>query len=309
MIYLQYHVSFFATYLLASAIRHLFMDLKSLQVFQHLASTLHFGKTAEAMYLSPSTLSRMIQRLEEDSGTRLLIRDNRTARLTPAGQKMLQYADSTLQNWQTLLNDIDDKNQILKGELSLFCTVTASISHLPPLLERFKARHPEIEIKLATGNPGESTKRVSEQASDMAIAIHTPIFPEELHFQHLDSVKLILVTPRKHPAKSISDIDWTKEQMILPDIGPSKRIVHHWLSEQGIRPRVYASVGGNEGILSMVALACGIAIIPEIVVKCSSIADKVNMLSINNIESYRLGLCCLKKRRQDPIINAFFEQV
>lgn len=284
------------------------MDLKSLQAFQHLANTLHFGKTADALFLSPSTLSRVIQRLEEESGSRLLIRDNRTARLTPAGQKMLQYADTTLQSWQQLLSEIDDKNQILRGDLSFFCTVTASMSHLPPLLERFKTQYPEVEIKLATGNPGESTKRLSEQVTDMAIAIHTPNFPEELHFEHLDSVSLIMVLPKSHSAQKISDIDWTKEQMILPDIGPSKRIVHHWLSEQGIRPRVYASVGGNEAILSMVALGCGIAIVPEIVVSHSSIADKVNMISINNIESYRLGLCCLKKRRNEPIINAFFQQ-
>jgi LysR family positive regulator for ilvC len=285
------------------------MDLKSLQVFQHLANTLHFGKTADAMFISPSTLSRMIQRLEDEAGTRLLLRDNRTARLTPAGQKMLQFAETTVQNWQKLLNDIDDKNQILRGELSFFCTVTASISHLPPLLERFNSQYPEIEIKLATGNPGESAKRVSEQLCDMAIAIYTPNFPQELLFQHIDKVSLVLIVPRSHGARKISDIDWTKEQMILPDSGPSKRIVHHWLSEQGIRPRVYATVGGNEAILSMVALGCGIAIIPEIVVQYSAIAEKVQILSISNIESYRLGLCCLKKRRNEPIINAFFEQV
>lgn len=285
------------------------MDLKSLQAFQHLAGTLHFGKTADAMFLSPSTLSRAIQRLEEEAGSRLLIRDNRTARLTPAGQKMLQYADSTLQNWQKLLSEIDDKNQILRGDLSFFCTVTASMSHLPPLLDRFKSQYPEVEIKLATGNPGESARRVSEQLSDMAIAIHTPNFPEELHFEYLDKVSLVMVIPKGHSVQKATDIDWTKAQMILPDSGPSKRIVHHWLSEQGIRPRVYASVGGNEAILSMVALGCGIAIIPEIVVSHSSIADKVSILDINNIESYRLGLCCLKKRRKEPIINAFFAQI
>lgn len=285
------------------------MDLKSLQVFQHLASTLHFAKTADAMFLSPSTLSRIIQRLEDESGSRLLIRDNRTARLTPAGQKMLQYAENTIQNWQKLLTEIDDKNQVLKGELSFFCTVTASISHLPPLLDRFKRQYPQIEIKLATGNPGESAKRVTEQISDMAIAIHTPNFPEDLYFKHLDRVPLVLITPKNHGARQTSDINWTKEQMILPDLGPSKRIVHHWLSEQGIRPRVYANVGGNEAILSMVALGCGIAIIPEIVVEHSAIAEKVNMLNIGNIESYRLGLCCLKKRRNEAIISAFFDQV
>jgi len=53
------------------------MDTKSLKLFQHLANSLHFGKTAAAYHLSPSTLSRSIQRLEEELGSQLLIRDNR----------------------------------------------------------------------------------------------------------------------------------------------------------------------------------------------------------------------------------------
>lgn len=285
------------------------MDLRSLQIFQHLARSLHFGKTAEAMYISPSTLSRTIQRLEEEVGAELLVRDNRTARLTSAGQRLLSFAEVLVQQWQQLQGDIHEQMQALQGELSLFCTVTASISHLPPLLEGFRASHPKVEIKLATGNPGESVQRVIEQSSDLAIAIHTPNFPEELYFQHLDQVPLVLITPKKHTARKIVDISWADEQMILPDIGPSKRIVHHWLSEQGIRPRVYASVGGNEAILSMVALGCGIAIVPEIVVHYSAIAERVNMIEINNIESYRLGLCCLEKRRDEPVIKAFFEQI
>ncbi|MCC2606591.1 HTH-type transcriptional activator IlvY [Planctobacterium marinum] len=285
------------------------MDFRSLQIFKHLAQSLHFGKTAEAMYISPSTLSRVIQRLEDEVGSSLLVRDNRTAKLTPAGQRFLVFAEEITRQWQTLQGDINEQMQALQGELSLFCTVTASVSHLPPLLEGFRDSHPRVEIKLATGNPGESVQRVMEQSSDLAIAIHTPNFPQELYFQHLDQVPLVMITPKKHPARKISDLVWTDEQMILPDIGPSKRIVHHWLSEQGIRPRVYASVGGNEAILSMVALGCGIAIVPEIVVHYSTIADKVNIIEINNIESYRLGLCCLEKRRDEPVIKAFFEQI
>ncbi|MGB0669046.1 MAG: LysR family transcriptional regulator, partial [Porticoccaceae bacterium] len=47
------------------------MDIKALKLFQHLANSLHFGKTATAHHLSPSTLSRSIQRLEEELGSQL----------------------------------------------------------------------------------------------------------------------------------------------------------------------------------------------------------------------------------------------
>ena len=61
------------------------MDLRNLELFLHLADSLHFGKSADAMAVSPSTLSRAIQRLEQETGCVLFERDNRSVRLTPAG--------------------------------------------------------------------------------------------------------------------------------------------------------------------------------------------------------------------------------
>ncbi|MGV8481981.1 LysR family transcriptional regulator, partial [Pseudomonas aeruginosa] len=54
------------------------MDLRDLKLFLHLAESHHFGRTAKAMHVSPSTLSRQIQRLEEIFGQPLFLRDNRT---------------------------------------------------------------------------------------------------------------------------------------------------------------------------------------------------------------------------------------
>lgn len=283
------------------------MDLRSLQLFQHLANSLHFGKTSEAMYVSPSTLSRAIQRLEEEVGAALFIRDNRSVRLTPEGERTRQFADQVSTQWQSLLHDINRHREVLTGELSVFCSVTASMSHLPDLLDGFRQNYPRIEIKLDTGNPGESASRIQQQQADVAIAIHTPDFPRELHFVPLDTVRLLLITPKSTHLQSLSDIQWHQHDMILPDAGPSKRIVHHWLAEKGIRPRVYASVGGNEAILSMVALGCGIAIVPEIVVDLSTVAGRVNKISLNDIEPYHLGVCCLKKRLEEPVIQAFLK--
>ena len=53
------------------------MDLRDLKTFLHLAESRHFGRSARAMHVSPSTLSRQIQRLEEDLGQPLFVRDNR----------------------------------------------------------------------------------------------------------------------------------------------------------------------------------------------------------------------------------------
>ncbi len=58
-------------------------------MFVHLSQTLHFGKTAVAFHVSPSTLSRVIQRLEQEVCSDLLHRDNRSVVLTDVGKKNL----------------------------------------------------------------------------------------------------------------------------------------------------------------------------------------------------------------------------
>ena len=68
------------------------MNIKSLQLFIHLCDSKNFSKTAAAMHVSPSALSRQIQKLEDETGQELLIRDNRSVDLTPAGKQLLPVA-------------------------------------------------------------------------------------------------------------------------------------------------------------------------------------------------------------------------
>ena len=83
------------------------MDLRDLKLFLHLAESCHFGRTARAMHVSPSTLSRQIQRLEDDVGHALFLRDNRTVTLTEAGERLRQFAQQTLLQYQQLRHVMD----------------------------------------------------------------------------------------------------------------------------------------------------------------------------------------------------------
>ncbi|WP_088329330.1 HTH-type transcriptional activator IlvY [Lacimicrobium sp. SS2-24] len=285
------------------------MDIRSLQLFQHLATSLHFAKTAEAMFVSPSTLSRAIQRLEQECGAPLFVRDNRNVRLTAAGSRVLDFSVRLLQEWQQVRSEIQQQSQVVQGELSLFCSVTASYSHLPALLERFRHRYPQVEIKLTTGDPAMSVENVRTKQADLAIAVASPEFADELWFQHLDTLPLVLICPGNLGVTQLQQIDWRQVSMVLPESGPSRRIVYHWFAERGIRPNVYASVAGNEAIVSMVALGCGLGIVPRPVVEQSVLANQLTMITLPDIESFQLGICCLKERAKEPLIQALMAQI
>ena len=282
------------------------MDIKALQLFQHLAQSLHFTRTAEACFVSPSTLSRTIQRLEETCGSQLFVRDKRTVKLTSAGRKFQVFCGQTLNSWQQLQQELEQDNHILKGELSLFCSVTASFSHLPELLAGFQQQHPMVEIKLNTGDPAKASSQLKQQVTDVAIGILTRDFPKELAFKPIGEEPLVLIMSKDWPENSIQQIDWQQRSVILPQSNLTQGLLNQWFVQQGIQPKVYARVTGNEAIVSMVALGCGVGIVPQAVLDNTRLGDKLRVLRIPDIPPYQLGLCCLKKRLNEPLISALF---
>lgn len=283
------------------------MELKALQMFRHLAKSLHFSKTAQAMFVSPPTLSRAISRLEEECGAVLFVRNNRSVKLTAAGQRFLEFAELTLSAWLDVRADIGQQQTQLSGTLSLYCSVTASQSHLPRLLDKLHAQYPQIELQLDTGDHSLAVENVQQHKADIAIAIHTPDFPQHLSFIQIDKVPLVLIVPKSTQASTVEDIKWHEHSVVMPAGGPSKRIVNQWFAEHTVKPRVYASVSGNEAIVSMVALGLGIGFVPQIVLDNSVAKAKVTSIEVADIEPYSLGLCFLQERANEALMHAMVD--
>jgi LysR family positive regulator for ilvC len=283
------------------------LDLKSLQQFRHLAKSLHFAKTAQAMFVSPPTLSRAITRLEEECGALLFVRNNRSVKLTAAGEVFLEFAEATLDSWHQMRSELGQQEAQLSGSLSFYCSVTASQSHLPSLLDKLNASYPQIELQLDTGDHALALEKVQQQKADIAIAIHTPDFPEHVAFQKIDIVPLVLIVPKSAHISQLHDIRWPENKVIMPVAGPSKRIIHHWFAEQGVKPKIYANVAGNEAIVSMVALGLGVGFVPQIVLDSSVAKSKVLALKVEDVEPYSLGLCYLRERANEPLMRAMLQ--
>ena len=164
------------------------MDIRELRLFLHLAESCHFGKTAAAMYISPSTLSRQIQRLEESLGHPLFLRDNRTVQLTAAGEQLKKFAQETVLQYQQLQHALNHQSPSLTGELRLFCSVTAAYSHLPQILDQFRAEHPQVEIKLTTGDAADAVEKVQSQDADLGIAGKPEKLPDNVRFHQIGEI-------------------------------------------------------------------------------------------------------------------------
>src|SRR6266498_5396838 len=98
------------------------MDYDGLQMFLALSRSLHFLRASRACHVSPSTLSRAVQRLEQETGSVLLERDRRSVRLTPEGSRFAEHARETLERWQRLQRDFRGQRDQLSGSITIIAS-------------------------------------------------------------------------------------------------------------------------------------------------------------------------------------------
>ncbi len=292
------------------------MNIRTLKHFMALAETLHFGRASDACNISLSALSRNIRQLEEELGALLFDRDNRTVALTAEGQKFLQYARDAIAQWDQIRNELADNSNQLHGEISLYCSVTASYSILFELINRFRLDHPEIDIKLHTGDPNHAIAHILDGEEDLAIAALPQTLARGLAFKPITTSPLLFIAPvqQRDPdvptAPPTSADQWAQVPMILSEGGVARKSIDTWFRQMGISPRIYAQVTGNEAIVSMVSLGLGIGVVPKIVLDNSPLVDRIQILEVTpTLEPYEVGLFTLKKNLKNPLINAFWSVV
>ncbi|MCU5784798.1 DNA-binding transcriptional regulator IlvY [Alcanivorax balearicus MACL04] len=291
------------------------MDIRALEHFLTLAETLHFGRTSRLCHISPSALSRGIRQLEQDVGTTLLYRDNRRVSLTREGERFRDYARQAVSDWNTVRLALQDDQRVLRGELSLYCSVTASYSFLHDMLSSFRANFPRIEIKLHTGDPAQAEERVLSGTEDIAVGARPVQMPNGIAFHPVTRSALLFIAPASQPqlaerlSGKASSNAWREIPMILSEEGLARERTDRWFRDLGLRPQIYAQVSGNEAIVSMVSLGFGIGVVPQIVLDNSPLASRIRILDVQpRLEAYEVGLFALEKRLGEPLIDAFWNQ-
>jgi LysR family transcriptional regulator, positive regulator for ilvC len=287
------------------------VDHDALRLFVHLSESLNFGKTGQACNISPSALSRQIQRLEDEVGHRLFERDTRSVKLTAAGLIVKSYAKEVLAKWQDVRDSLAEDQGALIGEISIYCSVTASLSILPDLLSSFKASHPYVHIRLQTGDAAAAIKKVVEGEADLAVAALPDRRPNNVEFKVLARVSLDFIAP-KIPWEFASflkaPIRWDKIPFILSQRGLVRQRIDAWFRRKNIRPNIYAQVAGNEAILTMVSLGCGVGIAPSLVVENSPIQNRINRLDVKPaLAPYLVGICVHKRKMKSRLVRAFWD--
>ena len=286
--------------------------LDDLRLFEHLAQTLHFGRSAAECHVTPSTLSRTISRLEVETGCRLFDRDRRSVALTADGARFLAFAKAALTAWRDYVDIGRGLNPQLFGTVSLFCTVTASQTLVPDRLARFRASYPGVHLEIETGYAAEAIQRLADGEVDVSIAAISRRAPRGLLAHVLTSMPLVCVTNADgdHDLPRTVSSRWAGVPFVLPATGLARTLVDRWFRRLRVKPLVGAEANGHEAILSLVLLGCGVGLVPELVVQQSANIDRLRVLSVTEpMPSFDIAACTRPDSLEKPTARALWDSL
>lgn len=246
------------------------MDFFELNAFVELSKILHFGKAAEHLNMSPSALSRIINRLEEETHSTLLDRNNRQVQLTSEGKTFKKFAQEVLEKENELKEEIGGQNQVIKGTLHLYASVTACYTILPGFIKRLTERYPYIQLSVETGDPAGAVAAVKENRAMLAVAAIPENGLAQMETVSVIKTPLVYAAAKNGPYTNLQgspqDILSTVP-LVLPKTGLARRRFEKWTKSRNVKANIAAETEGNEAILALADLGLGIGLVPQIVLE------------------------------------------
>jgi len=170
------------------------MNIEQLQTLLELNRTRHFRRTAEALHITQSTVSARIRNLEEALGVALFRRDPRNLQLTPAGQRLLRYAESILVLWRRAQQDVamasEARVQLAVGGLFSLWDIL-----LQDWVARLRENLPQLALAAETHDHSYLLRRLLDGTLDL-VFLYDPPQLEEVLCEPVASVRLRLVADR-----------------------------------------------------------------------------------------------------------------
>ena len=128
-------------------------------------------QAASALGTSQPAISRALKALERELGFDLFVREGRAfSRVTPQGAKVLEYAHRALAEIDSLKAVAADLNQDNRGTLAIATTHTQARYVLPPVVQTFRERYPDVELHLHQGTSEQISEMVATDRVQLAIA-------------------------------------------------------------------------------------------------------------------------------------------
>lgn len=249
------------------------LNVARLRVLKEVSEQGSFSAAAEALSYTQSAVSQQIAALEAETGMTLLERRPRGVLLTTAGQALVGHTEGILARLQAAEAELSAIAGLNGGQLRMASFPTAGATLMPVAIATFRARHPEVRLTLAEGEPEQIEPRLLAGELDLALLFDFDEGDHALEQADLTQVRLLedpmyLALPSEHPLaarKAVRLEDLQGEAWVqTSQSSPCARHVVRSCHAAGFEPNVSFESDDYQTVQGLVAAGVGVALIPEL---------------------------------------------
>ena len=280
------------------------MTLTELRYIVAVARERHFGRAAEACFVSQPTLSVAVKKLEEELGVQLFERGPGEVTITPAGLKIVEQAQRVLEEASRIKDLAAAGRDPLAGPLRLGAIYTIGPYLLPKLIPILRRSAPAMQLHIQENFTHRLSDALKGGEVDV-ILIALPFNEPGIETRALYNEPFFVAVPKGHAwegRKRVTSEELSKESLLLLGEG-------HCFRDQVLEfchtTRTRAIEGGSlETIRQMVASGVGITVLPSTSINPDARDPLIRILPLRPEPSRRVGLAWRKSFPRPEAIEA-----
>ena len=242
------------------------MELRQLKYFVEVGRLGSFSLASKSLFITQSTISQQIQKLEEELGVELLTRDTRHVTLSDYGEQFYPCAVQVLEEARAGAERIKDVKALKVGTLSVGATYSFG-----PLLKQtvldFYRKYPRIKLNLVITSQEELKQKLLDRELDVAITYKSPIGEDRFESHLLFQSRLCLIGRAgelKGVGKAVSVQDLSRFPLALPSKGlQAHDTLEAVLFAQNVKLDIRLEINSVRSLLDLVGSSPLVTILSE----------------------------------------------
>lgn len=275
------------------------LDVRRLKVLREVARTGSFSAAAETLAFTQPAISRQIATLETEAGARLVERNARGIRLTPAGELLVEHADAILDRLAAAETQLEALAGLKGGRLRIGAFPTANSTLVPLAIRKFSELHPDVELRLEECVSREMLGRLTAGEVDIAVVSDhvASDVGEDIQLDFLMDDPLHVAMPRDHALADKPDLtmaDLAEETWIEGRNAVCAAPLHTAAMAAGFEPKIAFESAQWLGKQGLVAAGVGVTLMPTLAL--ATVREDIVLRSIDDpVLKRRVSiatLCC-----------------
>lgn len=246
------------------------LEVRRLRLLRELSSRGTIAEVADALHLSPSSISQQLSQLEREVGIPLLRKAGRRLELTPSAEVLVEHTERILSELEEAESAAVGVSGEASGTLRIAVFQSAAVAFMPRLLAELATAHPRLRVTMSQREPEEGLRETAAHEFDLVIAEQYPHHAAPRH-PSLDRVPLTtdalhLAIPQGARFDSVTSIERARGlPWVMEPHGAASR---HWAEQlcrqAGFEPDVRFETDDLQAHVALIESGNAVAVLPDL---------------------------------------------